>query len=40
MRVDLSELKVNVEDMPKEYGGLGGRILTSHIVGRELPPIP
>jgi aldehyde:ferredoxin oxidoreductase len=38
MRVDLSELKVKVEDMPKEYQGLGGRGLSSHIVGREVPP--
>jgi aldehyde:ferredoxin oxidoreductase len=38
MRVNLSELKVNVEDIPKEYLGLGGRGLSSHIVGREVPP--
>jgi len=38
MRVNLSELKVKVEDMPKEYEGLGGRGLSSHIVGREVPP--
>jgi aldehyde:ferredoxin oxidoreductase len=38
MRVNLSELKVKVEDMPKEYRGLGGRGLSSHIVGREVPP--
>ena len=40
MRVNLSELKVKVEEIPKEYQELGGRGLTSHIVGRELPPIP
>jgi aldehyde:ferredoxin oxidoreductase len=38
MRVNLSELQVKVEDMPKEYQGLGGRGLSSHIVGREVPP--
>jgi len=39
MRVNLSELKVKVEDIPKEYQGLGGRGLTSHIIGREVPPM-
>jgi aldehyde:ferredoxin oxidoreductase len=38
MRVNLSESKIKVEDMPKEYRGLGGRGLSSHIVGREVPP--
>jgi aldehyde:ferredoxin oxidoreductase len=38
MRVNLSEAKVVVEEMPKEYQGLGGRGLSSHIVGREVPP--
>jgi aldehyde:ferredoxin oxidoreductase len=38
MRVNLSELKIKVEDMPKEYRGLGGRGLSSHIVGGEVPP--
>jgi aldehyde:ferredoxin oxidoreductase len=38
MRVNLSELKVKVEEIPKEYQGLGGRGLTSHIIGREVPP--
>ena len=38
MRINLSESKVVVEDMPKEYRGLGGRGLSSHIVGREVPP--
>jgi aldehyde:ferredoxin oxidoreductase len=38
MRVNLSELKVKVEDTSKEYLGLGGRGLSSHIVGREVPP--
>ena len=39
MRVNLSELKVRVEDMPGESRGLGGRGLTSHIIGREVPPM-
>jgi aldehyde:ferredoxin oxidoreductase len=38
MRVNLSELKANVEDIPKEYHELGGRGLTSHIISREVPP--
>ncbi len=38
MRINLSGLKVKVEDMPKEYQGLGGRGLSSHIIGREVPP--
>jgi len=38
MRINLSESKVVVEGMPKEYLGLGGRGLSSHIVGREVPP--
>jgi aldehyde:ferredoxin oxidoreductase len=38
MRINLSESKAEVEDMPKEYQGLGGRGLSSQIVGREVPP--
>ena len=38
MRVNLSELKVKVEEIPKEYQRLGGRGLTSHIIEREVPP--
>jgi aldehyde:ferredoxin oxidoreductase len=38
MRVNLSELKAKVEEMPKEYQGLGGRGLSSNIIGREVPP--
>ena len=35
MRVNLLELKFNLEDMPKKYQGLRGRDLTSqyHIKG-------
>jgi aldehyde:ferredoxin oxidoreductase len=39
MRINLSELKIKVEDMPKGYQGLGGRGLSSQIVGREVPPM-
>jgi hypothetical protein len=38
MRVNLSTSKVVAEDMAKEYRGLGGRGLSSYIVGREVPP--
>lgn len=38
MRVNLSESKVRVEDVPKEFQGLGGRGLSSHIIEREVPP--
>ncbi len=38
MRINLSESKVAIEDMPKEYRGLGGRGLSSQIVGKEVPP--
>src|SRR4030066_838994 len=31
-------MKGVIEDVPKEYRGLGGRGLSSHIVGREVPP--
>jgi aldehyde:ferredoxin oxidoreductase len=39
MRVNMSELKVSIEEMPKEYQGLGGRGLTSGIISREVPPL-
>jgi aldehyde:ferredoxin oxidoreductase len=38
MRVNLSEMKVREEELPKEYRGLGGRGLSSHIVEKEVPP--
>lgn len=38
LRVNLSELKANFEDIPKEYQELGGRGLTSHIISREVSP--
>jgi len=39
MRINLSELRANVEDMPKEYRGLGGRGLSSHIISSEVIPL-
>jgi aldehyde:ferredoxin oxidoreductase len=39
LRVNLVDLKANIEDMPKEYEGLGGRALTSTIVSNEVPPL-
>ncbi len=38
IRVNMSELKANIEEMPKEYQGLGGRGLTSGMISREVPP--
>jgi len=39
MRVSMSELKVNIEETPTEYQGLGGRGLTSQIISREVNPM-
>jgi len=39
LRVNLSDLKTNIEDLPKGYEGLGGRALTSAIVSKEVPPL-
>ncbi len=38
MRVNMSESKVSVEEMPKGYQGLGGRGLTSVLISKEVPP--
>jgi aldehyde:ferredoxin oxidoreductase len=38
IRVNMSEKSVGVEDVPKEYAGLGGRGLTSILVNTEVPP--
>src|SRR4030042_6235704 len=38
MRVNMSELKVMIEEMPKEYLGLGGGGLTSALISKEVPP--
>lgn len=37
MRVNMSESKVAVEEMPKGYQGLGGRGLTSVLISKEVP---
>jgi aldehyde:ferredoxin oxidoreductase len=39
MRINLSDLKFKIEEMPKEYQGLGRRGLSSNIIiSREVPP--
>ncbi|MBN1572763.1 MAG: aldehyde ferredoxin oxidoreductase [Deltaproteobacteria bacterium] len=38
VRVNMDDLTVEVEPVPKEYQGLGGRGLTSTIVASEVPP--
>ena len=38
LRVDMTNLKVGMEDLPSEYEALGGRALTSTIVNTEVPP--
>lgn len=37
LRVDMSTKSVNVEDVPQEYMGLGGRGLTSIMINAEVP---
>jgi aldehyde:ferredoxin oxidoreductase len=39
LRVDMSSLRVEAEEAPEEYRLLGGRVLSSHIVAREVPAI-
>jgi len=39
IRVDMSQGKVQIEDLAQEYSLLGGRGLTSTIVAREVPPL-
>jgi aldehyde:ferredoxin oxidoreductase len=39
LRVNLSESKANIEELPKSYQGLGGRALTSGIISKEVPPL-
>jgi aldehyde:ferredoxin oxidoreductase len=39
LRVNMSELKANIEELSKEYQELGGRGLSSHIISREVPPL-
>src|SRR3989304_4194429 len=38
LRVDMSKLRVEVEDAPEGYRLLGGHALTSHIIAQEVPP--
>jgi len=38
LRVNMTEGKVRVEDVPQQYAGLGGRGLTSIVVNSEVPP--
>jgi len=38
LRVDMTNLKVVLEDSPPEYEWLGGRGLTARILNREVPP--
>ncbi len=38
IRVDMSELEVSYEEVPKDYKALGGRGLTSNIIADEVPP--
>ena len=39
IRVDMTEEKVQVEELAPEYAALGGRGLTSGIVASEVPPL-
>jgi aldehyde:ferredoxin oxidoreductase len=38
LRVDMTSRKTALEDVPEEYSKLGGRGLTSTIIGKEVPP--
>ena len=38
IRVNMNEKTVNVEDVPQDYRGLGGRGLTSIVINAEVPP--
>jgi aldehyde:ferredoxin oxidoreductase len=38
IRVDMSKKSICVEDVPKDYVGLGGRALTAAIINKEVPP--
>ncbi len=37
-RVDMSRLQANIEEVPEQWMGLGGRGLTSTIVAAEVEP--
>ena len=38
LRIDLSQKTINLEEVPDEYKGLGGRALTSTMIASEVPP--
>ena len=38
IRVNMTDNTVNVEDVPQEYRGLGGRGLTSIMINKQVPP--
>lgn len=38
IRVNMSDKAIRVEDVPKDYAGLGGRGLTSTLINAEVPP--
>jgi aldehyde:ferredoxin oxidoreductase len=38
IRVDMNEKSINIEDVPQDYLGLGGRGLTSVMINAEVPP--
>ena len=38
IRINMNQKTINVEDVPQEYMGLGGRGLTSIMINKEVPP--
>ncbi len=38
LRVNMSDLSINKEEVPLEYENLGGRAITSRVIAREVPP--
>jgi hypothetical protein len=38
LHVDMTRQQINVEDVPEDYIGLGGRGLTSILINAEVPP--
>ena len=38
IRVNMNEKSINIEDVPQDYAGLGGRGLTSIMINAEVPP--
>ena len=37
LRVNMTDKRITVQDVPEEYAGLGGRSLTSNLVNNEVP---